>query len=102
MPTYRVNPAVIETDLGEELILLDPATREMFSLNATGRLVWQALAGGGRGLDRIVEQIVAAFEVDADRARADVDALIARLARAGLVQTAPSADDGNGGEPAAG
>ena len=91
MPAYRVNPAVIETDLGEELVLLDPATREMFSLNATGRLVWRALSEGGgggapgRAVERAVERIVAAFEVDADAARADVDTLVSRLAAAGLI-----------------
>jgi hypothetical protein len=47
VPSYRANPAVVETDLPEELILLDPATREMFSLNATGRIVWRALAERG-------------------------------------------------------
>jgi hypothetical protein len=86
--SYRPNPAVIETDLAEELILLDPATREMFSLNATGRVVWRALVeGGGRAL--AIARLTEAFDVEPDAASADVDALIARLAAAGLLEGAP-------------
>jgi hypothetical protein len=94
VPTYRPNPAVVETDLGDELILLDPATRQMFSLNATGRVVWRALAEGGR--DAAVEQVTATFEIEAAAARADVDALLARLAESGLVQAIPAAAGGDG------
>ena len=88
MLTYRRNPAVIETDLPDELILLDPVTREMFSLNATGRIVWQALAEGARGRELAIERIAAAFEVDPEVAGSDVDTLIARLAASGLVDRA--------------
>ena len=93
MTTYRQNPAVVETDLGEELILIDPATREMFSLNATGRIVWRALAGEDGGRERAVAGVVSAFDVDADRAGTDVDALLAGLVAAGLVA---ESEGGNG------
>jgi hypothetical protein len=85
VPIYRVNAAVIETDLSEELILLDPATREMFSLNAAGRVVWRALAEGG-GRELAVARLMETFEVEARAAEADVDTLLARLAAAGLVE----------------
>jgi hypothetical protein len=97
--TYRPNPAVVETDLGDELILLDPATRQMYSLNATGRAVWRALTEGGGGRDEAVERVTAAFDVDAAAAGVDVDALLGRLAAAGLVETSES---GAGDGPAAG
>lgn len=95
MPQFRRNPAVVETDLAEELVLLDPATREMFSLNATGRIVWQALAeaeGGSQARELAVARIVEAFEVDAAVARADVDTLLGRLAAAGLVRAVPGVE----------
>jgi hypothetical protein len=94
VPSYRPNPSVVETDLPDELILLDPATREMFSLNATGRIVWRALAEGGEGggdvRTRAIARITEAFEVDAAAAGADVDALLARLAASGLVEAVPA------------
>lgn len=84
MPHYRINPQVIETELPDELILLDPATREMFSLNATGRVVWRALAERA-GRAGAIARLAEAFAVDEETAGADVDALLARLATAGLV-----------------
>lgn len=81
--SYRRRPGVIETDLGDELILLDPATQEMFSLNAVGRCIW-------RGLDEaplatVVECVLARFEVERAAAEADARALLERLLAAGLV-----------------
>lgn len=86
---YRRNPHVIETDLGSELILLDPDTQQMFSLNPTGCLVWQALDGTAP-LRAVVQRVVAAFEVAPEAAARDVDTLISQLAAAGLVRSVGS------------
>lgn len=83
---YRRRPQVIETDLGAELILLDPLTQEMFALNATGREVWRAL--DGRALDDIAARVVAAFDVTREVASADVLSLVHRLVDARLVDLA--------------
>ena len=80
---YRHNPDVIETDLERELILLDPATQEMFSLNEMGRVVWRALVEHTAG--DIVAMIVERHEVAAEQAGADVRALISGLVEAGLL-----------------
>jgi predicted RNase H-like nuclease len=76
------NPDVIETDLGDELVLLDPKTRAMFTLNATGREVWRHAEDE---LDQIVSALTTSFAITADRARGDIVALIAELTSAGLV-----------------
>jgi PqqD family protein of HPr-rel-A system len=85
---YRANPDVIETDLGEELILLDPRTQEMFSLNATGRAVWRALPAPDEAA--IAAAVAESFDISPARAEADVRTLLQQLAEAGLVL----ADDG--------
>ena len=80
---YQKNPRIIETDLPHELILLDPGTGEMFSLNDTGRRVWRALpADSAASLARGLE---AALEVDLETAERDVRALLDRLRDAGLI-----------------
>jgi len=80
---YRRRAQVIETDLGAELILLDPATQQMFTLNATGREVWRAL--DGRAVDDIAAHIVATFDVTREVAMTDVLSLVNRLVDARLV-----------------
>lgn len=86
----RRNAAVIATPLPDELILLDPATGAMHSLNATGRLVWERL--GSATPDAIAASLAAAFDVTAAQAAADVRALLDGLAQAGLVESDADGD----------
>jgi hypothetical protein len=83
---YHRSPDVIATDLASELILLDPASRQMFGLNATGRLVWLNL--DGRSAPHLAVLVSGEFEVEAECAAADVAALLGRLHAAGLVREA--------------
>jgi hypothetical protein len=81
---------VIETDLETELVLLDPATREMYSLNPTGRVVWRELPAHTVG--GLADRLTDAFDVERDRALGDVRRVLADLLASGLV--APLADAG--------
>jgi hypothetical protein len=86
---YEPAPGIIETDLGSELILLDPGTQEMFSLNVTGRAVWRGLIRSGiAGAD----QELAAFDAPSAVAEADARVLLDALVAAGLVREAQDLD----------
>ena len=78
------NPDVISTDLGDEFLLLDPHTRAMFTLNSTGRVVWQHVEDG---VDAIVTILTEQFAIGPEQAQTDVRALIAELVSAGLIVT---------------
>lgn len=80
---YVRKPKVIETQLDHELILLDPATGQMFSLNDTGRRIWQALPAESALV--LARQLEAALEVDLKTAERDVHALLERLRAAELI-----------------
>ena len=71
-----------------EAVILAVDTKVMRGLNAVGSRVWE-LVDGRRGVDEIVETIVAEFAVEPERARADVDAFLRQLADKGLVTLAP-------------
>lgn len=86
----RRSTTVIETRLPDELILLDPSSGEMYSLNQTGQFVWERLDEGL--LDRIPAQLAETFDITVARAGADVRALVQELARAGLVEPAGDID----------
>ncbi|NJK46121.1 MAG: PqqD family protein [Pleurocapsa sp. SU_196_0] len=62
---------------------MNTRTQSMFTLNATGRLVWYAIEE--HDLEEVAAQLEAAFEVGRDEARSDASALIAELREAGLV-----------------
>src|SRR5262245_17039680 len=78
---------LIATDLDDELVLLNPSTRALFSLNATGRAVWIRLAAP-TSTSELVDAIVTAFAVDERVAARDVKSLLDELAAAGLVSVA--------------
>ena len=89
---YQPNPTVIETELPGELILLDPETQEMFSLNESGRAVWRAIPG--RSVEEVAELLAAEYEVEADAAAGDVRTLVAHLVGAGLLRALEPGEDG--------
>ncbi len=80
--SVRRDPAVLVTELEDELVLLHPTSRAMFTLSATGQVVWKALDGG---VDAAIDAVTTAFDVDREVATADVYELIGALAAAGLV-----------------
>jgi hypothetical protein len=58
----------------------------LITLNATGRRVWELLAAD-RSLEYLVAEVVKRFDVDLERARADVQAFLDDLGRLGLLET---------------
>jgi hypothetical protein len=89
---YTAAPGVIVTDLADELILLDSSSGEMFSLSGSGRVAWAAL---GEGVAAAAAAVGAAFDVEPERAEADVEALVRELLQAGLIVER----QGEGGTP---
>jgi Coenzyme PQQ synthesis protein D (PqqD) len=81
---YRHNPSVVVTDLDDELVLLDPVSKQMFSLNTVGRLLWLELPK--QGLEGALEQITKSFAVSPEQARADAMALIEHLTKSKLLE----------------
>lgn len=81
----RIAEGVHARRFGGELVILDTAGAQYFGLNDVGADIYERLAKGGDP-DQIVSEIVAAYDVDSDRARADIDELMARLVDAGLAR----------------
>lgn len=88
MSIYERSLAVIATDLGDELILLDPRRGEMYALNEAGRRVWLGLEDTPSS---VAAALAADFAVEHDRALADVESLLAAFEDAGLVVRANAA-----------
>jgi hypothetical protein len=57
----------------------------LITLNATGRRVWELLAKD-HSLEYLVAEVVEQFDVDRERARADVQAFLDDLGRLGLLE----------------
>jgi hypothetical protein len=73
-------------EIDDEVVALDVDTATYLSANASGRLLWRALASGATR-EELVSCLVDEFEVDAERAGADVDAFIGELSQRGLLES---------------
>ena len=84
MTAMRVAPGVHAREFGDEGVVIDVRRGVYFSLNAVANVVWKALAAGA-SIAVAVDAVVAQFDVDADVARTDTEALIAQLREARLI-----------------
>lgn len=89
MPTFRATDQVMSRPVDDEVVLLDLESGACYSLNSSGRAVWDGVARGA-SRDDLVANLMASFDVDAPTAEADVDTLLALLVARGLVVEDPS------------
>lgn len=80
----RLRDDVAVTDLGDQLVLLDPRNQEMFALDAVGRFIWQALPDST--LAAIADALAERYRIDPATARNDLTDLVRQLEGAGLLR----------------
>lgn len=82
--TYKPAPQVLARRMPGGAVLVHLDSNRIFELNETGSRVWDLVI---EGIDRagVIEQLVAEFDVDVDRAVRELDALLNALLREGLL-----------------
>lgn len=75
---------VVSSRLGDAGVLVHLKTNRIFEVNATGLRIWE-LAGGGRRVGEIEEALRREFDVDPERLRSELLALVEEFSREGLV-----------------
>jgi len=80
----RVNPDVAFREIDGHLLLLGPGDPTLFTLNASGRLLW-ALLARGKSMDQLARALEQQFGVSSDCARRDVEAFVLQLSAGGFV-----------------
>jgi hypothetical protein len=79
------SPRIAARKLGEEMLVMSAQGSTLFTLNPTATILWQA-ADGATPLDEIVEsRICSEFEVQAEQAIRDAEALAKDLAKHGIL-----------------
>lgn len=86
MPKYIAkSPATAARVLGDETIIMSTIDSTLFSLNATGTLIWEA-ADGATPLSSIVRnRVCAEFEIDPEQAGADTAEFVSKLVEHGIL-----------------
>jgi len=87
--TERLRPAarVLHRRVGDDSVLLDPASGRYFELNSTGTRIWELLAAAPTRAE-LVAALAAEFEAPTVEIEADVEALVSELSARRLVERA--------------
>jgi hypothetical protein len=80
----RQSAQAVSSRLGDAGVLVHLQTNRIFEVNATGLRIWE-LAGEGRTLGEIEQTLQGEFEVEPERLRSELLALVAELSREGLL-----------------
>lgn len=81
----RIAPHVSTSELHAELVLLNFESETYFGLDAVGARILAALTAAP-SVELAVQALLAEFDVDAQRLRADIDRLVDELLAGGLVE----------------
>ncbi len=79
-----IPPQVMSRLVGDETVLLDLASGVYFGVDGVGKRIWESL-GEGNSLGETAAIIAAEFEVDEERAQADLVAFASDLVSRGLL-----------------
>jgi hypothetical protein len=85
MSEIRLRAGVEWRTLEGRVVAMDVANGHCIALNRTGAALWADLVEGTNE-ERLVSLVTEKFEVDAERARADVDAFLAALRARGYLE----------------
>jgi ornithine carbamoyltransferase len=88
----RISPEVLVQEVGGESVLLDLASERYFGLDAVGTRVWQMMRDLG-DLQDVHRAMLEEYQVEDRCLGADLNALVAKLADAGLISVEPSTTD---------
>jgi Coenzyme PQQ synthesis protein D (PqqD) len=83
---------VLFHELDGEAVLLNLNTGKYFGLDPTGTRIWHFLVEDG-SLSVAYNRMLDEYEVDAERLRADLLALVDRLATYGLIRLEPASNE---------
>jgi len=88
-PRYRRNPAVTETEVDGQLFLVEPATQEVFYLDANGAALWRLLVEPQRLEDAAAVYAAAFPDTGMATIRHDLDRAFRDLLDRGLIEPVP-------------
>ena len=86
----RQSPDVVSNRLGEGGVVVNLRTNRIFELNATGMRTWELMAEC-HGMQEIARRLQDEFAGDPDLVFAELQQLVADLAREGLIDAEPRA-----------
>jgi hypothetical protein len=85
LPKYSIPETTIAQQVGDEVVILNLSSERYYSLDEVGAAFWSLFAAG-QPFDQIVQEMLEEFDVDENRLRNDLEALLDNLVQAGLIE----------------
>ncbi|MBI9098773.1 MAG: PqqD family protein [Spirochaetaceae bacterium] len=83
---FKIREDVISTELDGEIVLMDVAKGEYYSLNEVGTLIWKTIGESVVSFNDICQAILDAFDIDRFTCEADVTKLLKQMKDTGIVE----------------
>jgi len=82
---FRSSPDALATRVGDEIVLVDLKTDQIYSLNRTAARIWELMCGG---CDRaeVERRMLEEFDVTPAELAEAIDALVVSMTRGGLLE----------------
>jgi hypothetical protein len=87
---YRRSANLMEADIGNELVALDPKGGSCFGFNEVATWVWRRLEKPA-SFDQLREELLADYDVTAEQCTEELAELLADMTAKGLVGAEPEA-----------
>jgi hypothetical protein len=84
---YKRRVDLMEADLGDELVALEPNAGDCFGFNSVATSVWRQLAEPRR-FDELRDALLAEYEVEPEQCALELQELLDDLSKKGLITSA--------------
>ena len=85
MEKFIQNKAIVQSKIGEEVVMLDMDSGFYFGLNSVASVIWGLLANE-IGFEALIDQLMAQFEVERSLCEADTKELLDQMMEKNIIR----------------
>ena len=88
MQRFIQNKTIVQSKIGEEVVMLDMESGFYFGLNSVASVIWGLLADE-IGFEKLIEQLMAQFEVERSICEAGTQELLDQMLEKNIIRKVP-------------
>jgi hypothetical protein len=85
MERFIQNKTIVQSKIGEEVVMLDMESGFYFGLNSVASVIWGMLAEE-IGFEKLIDQLIAQFEVERSICEADTQELLDQMLEKNIIR----------------
>ena len=85
MERFIQNKTIVQSKIGEEVVMLDMESGFYFGLNSVASVIWSLLADE-IGFEKLIDQLMAQFDVERSVCEADTQELLDQMLEKNIIR----------------